>query len=245
MHETPHYEAPGSTDVISQGKNNRASTENLTGSTLFGYSNDRPIPQCRFYLAAVTVFNALGLQHSDMNRSTHLQLLAKYNQWMNHNLYSCAAQLSVDELKADKGAFFGSIFGTMNHLAVGDTIWLKRFATHPTCTTILMPIAETPMPTRLDETLFSELRELQAYRDWLDHLIVNLTDSLSENAFTQSLTYSNTKGIKATRNLHSLLIHFFNHQTHHRGQITTLLFQKGIDPGTTDLLALIPQDDAN
>jgi len=174
-----------------------------------------------------------------MDGRSQLQLLAKYNRWMNENLYACAARLSAEALFADRGAFFGSIFGTLNHLAAGDTIWLKRFAEHPACRVALAPLAGVPTPPALDSVLYQDLSGLQRYRDWLDGLIIGMADALPEEALAQPLTYANTKGVESTRNLMALLLHFFNHQTHHRGQVTTLLFQAGIDPGTSDLLALI------
>ena len=174
-----------------------------------------------------------------MDGRSQLQLLAKYNQWMNENLYACAARLGPEALFAERGAFFGSIFGTLNHLAAGDTIWMKRFAAHPACAEALAPLAAVPTPPALDAVLFPELDGLRRYREWLDGLILDMAEALPEESLAQSLTYANTKGVESTRNLMALLVHFFNHQTHHRGQVTTLLFQAGIDPGTTDLLALL------
>lgn len=174
-----------------------------------------------------------------MDGRSQLQLLAKYNQWMNGNLYACAARLSPEALFADRGAFFGSIFGTLNHLAAGDTLWLKRFGAHPACAEALAPLAAVPTPPALDAVLFPDFAGLRRYREWLDGLIIDMADALPDEALAQPLTYANTKGVESTRNLMALLVHFFNHQTHHRGQLTTLLFQAGIDPGTTDLLALI------
>lgn len=176
-----------------------------------------------------------------MDNTSSSQLLAQYNRWMNHRLYACAAQLPRAELMRERGAFFGSIFGTLNHLAVADTLWLKRFATHPACSDALQALGKTAMPTRLDQLLFNELAGLTDYREWLDGLIIALTDTLDTAAMDTALSYHNTRGVPATRQLHALLLHLFNHQTHHRGQATTLLMQAGIDPGITDLLALIAE----
>lgn len=179
-----------------------------------------------------------------MPSCTQLTLLARYNQWMNDKLYDSAAQLPAAELTRDRGAFFGSILGTLNHIAVADTIWLRRFAGHPACAQALAELGTAPSPTRLDEPLFADLASLRVYRARLDGLILALVDTLPQETLSQSLTYANTKGVRATRSLEGLLMHFFNHQTHHRGQVTTLLFQAGIDPGATDLLLLVPQQDA-
>ncbi|WXL26551.1 DinB family protein [Ectopseudomonas mendocina] len=175
-----------------------------------------------------------------MNSIEHLKLLAEYNQWMNQKLYTSASQLSEEQLKADQGAFFGSLFGTLNHLAVADTIWLKRIAYHPACATLLSELTNIPAPNRLDTLFYTDLRALQEYRVWLDRLIIRFVDDLPVEVLNDEMSYANMKGIQSTRNLYALLTHVFNHQTHHRGQATTLLYQMGIDPGSTDLLNLIP-----
>ena len=100
-------------------------------------------------------------------------------------------------------------------------------------------LSEVRTPPALDAVLFPDLAGLRNDRNWLDGLIVEMAGALPDEALAQTLTYANTKGVESTRNLMAPLLHFFNHQTHHRGQVTTLLFQAGIDPGTTDLLAMI------
>ncbi|MEC8081230.1 MAG: DinB family protein, partial [Pseudomonadota bacterium] len=67
-----------------------------------------------------------------MTVKAHFELLATYNQWMNNKVYEAALRLENTELTKDRGAFFGSILGTLNHIYVGDIIWLKRFSSHPT-----------------------------------------------------------------------------------------------------------------
>lgn len=175
-----------------------------------------------------------------MQITEHLCLMAQYNQWMNTKLYESAATLSAEELAKNRGAFFGSIIGTLNHIAVADTIWLKRFEpllqTHPA----LNFIRRLNLPQSLDETLFSTLEELYAYRKILDNLFFELAKSITVAELNQVLSYTNSKGISSTKNLFSLFMHVFNHQTHHRGQVTTLLSQSGVDVGITDLVAIIP-----
>ena len=178
-----------------------------------------------------------------MTPRAQLQLLAQYNLWQNQNLYSAADKLPAVEVTLERGAFFGSIQGTLNHLAVADTIWLKRFATLPACKPALERLNETPRPTRLDEPLFPDFASLRTYRHWLDGLIAHFATEVPEEALSLSLTYANMKGVESTRNLFALLMHFFNHQTHHRGQVSTLLSQAGVDLGITDLLPIIPQVD--
>jgi uncharacterized damage-inducible protein DinB len=174
---------------------------------------------------------------------THLRLLASYNTWMNARIYDAAAKLPAQDLAADRGAFFGSIIGTLNHLVVADTIWLKRFATHhPAQHPALETLRQTAMPAALNQILYTELPALRAHRDRLDATISAWIAALTDADLAHVLHYANTRGVPAQKPFAMLLIHFFNHQTHHRGQASTLLFQAGQDVGITDLLALIPDE---
>lgn len=176
-----------------------------------------------------------------MTLSAPFQLLASYNQWMNQKLYEAAGTLSAEAIAEDRGAFFGSILGTLNHLVVADRLWLKRFAAQPAIGASLQTVAALPDPVGLDQTLFDSLPALSEHRRWLDEQILRWVASLSETDLEQTVHYHNTQGIAHQKRLSSLLLHFFNHQTHHRGQTTTLLSQAGVEVGVTDLLALIPE----
>lgn len=176
-----------------------------------------------------------------MSMKGHFELLATYNQLMNSKVYEAAGHLSANDLAKDRGAFFGSILGTLNHILVGDTIWLKRFATHPSCVTALREVAELPTPTSLSQILFDDFGRLSEHRSWLDHRIAEWIASLSDGDLDFVLSYRNSKGVAANKRYSSLMLHFFNHQTHHRGQVSTLLSQAGEDVGVTDLLVQIPE----
>lgn len=175
-----------------------------------------------------------------MQLKQHVCLMAEYNEWMNEKLYTSASKLSAEQLAENKGAFFGSIIGTLNHITVGDTIWLKRFASLLTTHDELNSIRQLRQPKSLDEVLFNSLSELKTRRDLLDKTFSKLASSLSEAELAQSVNFQSITGIEFTKNLFSLLMHVFNHQTHHRGQVTTMLSQSGIDVGVTDLFVLIP-----
>ncbi|MCL1088411.1 damage-inducible protein DinB [Shewanella profunda] len=177
-----------------------------------------------------------------MSLKSHFELLATYNQWMNSKIYEAAGHLSETDLAKDRGAFFGSILGTLNHILVGDTIWLKRFATHPSCLNSLREVTELQNPTSLDQIVIDDLRSLFERRIWLDSKIIDWIAGLSESDLNFVLSYNNTKWVAANKRYSSLVLHFFNHQTHHRGQISTLLTQAGVDLGVTDLLAQIPEE---
>lgn len=167
-------------------------------------------------------------------------LMAHYNQWMNERMHVACAQLSHQELTQEKGAFFGSILGTLNHLAVGDTIWLQRFSTLPGGFDTLRALSDLLCPTSLRQTLFTDLPGWHAYRVRLDDIISIWANEITSEQLESPLTTTNMAGVSTTRMLGSLVQHFFNHQTHHRGQVTTLLFQMGVDVGETDLLNVIP-----
>ena len=174
-----------------------------------------------------------------VNRIEHIALMATYNQWMNRKVYDAAAALTHAQLTLDRQAFFGSILGTLNHLMLGDTVWLKRFAEHPANFAALAPLNGVATPSDLEQVAFPSLSELAAHRAWLDQLIIDWANSLHESHLDQRLRYHNMRGVAAEKPFFGLLVHFFNHQTHHRGQVTTLLSQAGVDVGVTDLLALI------
>ena len=178
-----------------------------------------------------------------MTRIEQFRLLARYNGWMNARLYDAAATLPEAEQTRDRGAFFGSILGTLEHVVVADTIWLKRFAGHPATAEALAGVAELPMPAALDEIRFGVLAPLRERRDLLDRAIETSVAALCEPDLDTPLAYRNTKGLPFAKPFGLLLVHFFNHQTHHRGQATTLFSQAGVDVGVTDLLALIPSVD--
>ena len=166
--------------------------------------------------------------------------MAAYNEWMNAKLYASAGGLSAEALALERNAFFGSIIGTLNHIVVGDTIWLKRFATHPARHSSLDPVRELSDPAALNQCLFSKFDELLARRKTLDALMREWSTELTEDDLGHILSYRNMKGVAARKSFAGLLVTFFNHQTHHRGQATTLLSQAGMDVGVTDFVALLP-----
>ncbi|WP_165493152.1 DinB family protein [Hylemonella gracilis] len=169
-------------------------------------------------------------------------LMADYNRWMNTKLYEAAAQLSDAQLRQDRGAFFGSLYETLNHLAVADTIWLQRFAQHPALGGLQETMQGFPKPTSLREPMAASFAELRDYRMRLDAVILQFAQQLTPAHLAETLRYANTSGKPQARNFGAVLLHFFNHQTHHRGQASTLLFQAGVDVGVTDLFTLIPNE---
>ena len=177
-----------------------------------------------------------------MALKSNFELMADYNQWMNKSVYLAASKLSVDELSNDRGAFFGSIIGTLNHILVVDTIWLKRFADHSSRFKTLDYVRALNKPKTLDAILHPEFKNLECARTKMDEVIRDFTHELTDEALASNLSYCNTKGEPFSKNFGHLIQHFFNHQTHHRGQVSTLLSQAGIDVRVTDLLVGIPNE---
>jgi uncharacterized damage-inducible protein DinB len=155
----------------------------------------------------------------------HARTMARYNQWMNRKLYECSAGLSDEQRKQDRGAFFKSIHGTLNHLLVGDSVWMGRFQ------------APAFVPTSLAQELHADFGELRRARAAMDQRILDWTANLTDAVLASELQYTSIVNPQPRRMPMGLAVaHFFNHQTHHRGQVTTLLSQCAIDPGVTDLM---------
>ncbi len=175
-----------------------------------------------------------------MSFLSNLQLMSQYNQWMNQKIYQAAQQLGNEASQQDRGAFFGSIFGTLNHIWVADIIWLRRFSQHPQQYPSLSSLPKLSSYTMLDQLVANDIETLNKLRQELDRTIIQWCEEIAPADLEHSLEYSDTKGNLYNKNFGQLIQHFFNHQTHHRGQVSTLINQQGVDLGVTDLLKLIP-----
>lgn len=168
------------------------------------------------------------------------RFLAQYNRWFNERLYAACETLSDEERKRDRGAFFGSIHNTLNHLVWGDQLWLKRFAAQGveflSLFTDVLDLAEGAVHGTV---LYESWGVLRAKRAELDAAIDEWTRDMPPDYPVRTMRYANTKGVQREHPMWKALTHFFNHQTHHRGQVTALLAQAGVDPGVTDLIALV------
>lgn len=169
-------------------------------------------------------------------------LMADYNRWMNQRMYEAACTLPEAELTKDRGAFFGSILQTLNHIAVGDTVWLHRFSQHPQMAYLQTDLLTFPQPVSLRQEIASSMEDLCTYRHALDEVIVRWSRTLTTEQLASTLSYRNMAGQASSKVYGHVIQHFFNHQTHHRGQVSTLLFQAGVDVGVTDLLAIVPNE---
>jgi uncharacterized damage-inducible protein DinB len=139
-------------------------------------------------------------------------MFGHYNTWANGRLYDAAAKLSDEQYRADRGAFFKSVHGTLNHLLVTDRIWMRRFT------------GTGDAPNRLDTILFDSFDELRTAREAEDRRIADFVDGLDEVRIEGTISYRRVSSPEQfEQQLGPALAHWFNHQTHHRGQVHALL----------------------
>jgi uncharacterized damage-inducible protein DinB len=154
----------------------------------------------------------------------YFQMFAGYNAWANHRLHAACAMLDEADYKAERGAFFGSIHGALNHLIVTDRMWLARLR------------GEALAPHGLDAVVFDDLATLRAARVHEDAALSSQVAALTDAQLAGPFRWTRVAdGSAVTQPLWAALAHVFNHQTHHRGQVHGLLSQAGIDPPSLDL----------
>ena len=172
----------------------------------------------------------------------HFVRLAQYNTWFNGELFKHVSSLDDAARKQDRGAFFGSIHDTLDHILLCDRSWLGRVRK-----------SSLPFPSLEGAALVEDLKDLRAgvTRDWdelvafrkeTDAVMEAFVDELTPELLGSDLEYSNSRGQPFSNPLWHVVAHVFNHGTHHRGQVTTLLMQAGVDPGPTDFMitAMMP-----
>jgi len=168
------------------------------------------------------------------------QFLAQYNRWFNERLYEVCGAMDDSERRRDRGAFFGSVHGTLNHLVWADTLWLQRFAAQDVPFAALDGrLLDLPLGATYDSMLEAGWDALRVRRGKLDDAIERWTQQMPADFPARTMRYANTKGVLREHPMWKGLTHFFNHQAHHRGQVTTLLAQAGVDVGLTDAIALV------
>ena len=157
----------------------------------------------------------------------HFQTLARYNTLANRRLYDACARLDDFELKVDRRGFFRSIHGTLNHIMVGDRIWLARFG------------GAEVLSSELDRILYDGFAALRQARKAEDMRIEDFALGMTEAFIAGSISYVNNEDRQITDPVPLLLAHFFNHQTHHRGQVHDMLSQAGAETPVLDMHRVI------
>jgi len=158
--------------------------------------------------------------------------MARYNRWQNCEIYAAAARLIEEERRRDRGAFFGSIHGTLSHLYWADRIWLSRF-----------DLIEAPdVPNTESAQYVADFEDLARKRRELDATLIAFCDEYKAGPIKGSLTwFSGAIGKEAKAPLVVIFTHFFNHQTHHRGQVHAMLTSVGESMADTDLFLMPPE----
>jgi len=155
---------------------------------------------------------------------TYYELMAEYNKWMDDKIYDVCLEIPDELRKKDMGAFFKSIHGTLNHIYFGDITWLERLRDNKF------------MPRKIGVDIFEDFEELRASQEKMDSEIIDWARALTPEILNKSFDYvSNVENFSRTLPTWVLATHMFNHQTHHRGQVTTLIKQLGYEPGITDI----------
>jgi uncharacterized damage-inducible protein DinB len=155
---------------------------------------------------------------------TQFKTFAHYNAWANAKLYEACGKLSEAEYLKSRPSFFGSIHATLNHILVGDRAWMSRFT------------GGVSNITALNQELYAEFTGLHVARQAEDALIISYVENLDDGTLMSWLEYTNMAGEDQADEISILLSHFFNHQTHHRGQVHALLSQTDVAPPSIDLI---------
>lgn len=166
-----------------------------------------------------------------------VKLLARYNHHVNAEMGRILASLGEAEWDRALGGFYPSIRSLCSHIFGTDLAWLKRFATLRT-----FPFAQDPMLARAPawgELLFAKCADYQPEREVLDGLFVRLAEELTAEDLAQRLRYKDWRGIDQDRNLGGLILHVFNHQTHHRGMISLYLDMLGKQNDFSAMISLV------
>jgi uncharacterized damage-inducible protein DinB len=159
--------------------------------------------------------------------SEYFRRLALYNRWANARLYAAALDLSDQTYRLHVGVFFGSLHGTLNHLLLTDRLWLKRLT------------GEGDHPNQLNAILYDDRAELTRARMAEDRRLISVVEKYDEAALAALHSYRTTSGMPQSQVLSEILMHLFNHQTHHRGQAHGCLsILTGAAPPPLDLLAM-------
>jgi uncharacterized damage-inducible protein DinB len=157
----------------------------------------------------------------------HFLMMARYNAWANLRLYKMAGALPEELYRREVGVYFKSLHETLNHLLVTDRIWMRRLT------------GKGSHPNKLNAIAFDDFASLQAARTSEDLRIVNYIENLQEADIEKELDYSTLNGTPQKQPICEILAHWFNHQTHHRGQAHAVLTLVGVtEPEPLDLLVM-------
>lgn len=157
----------------------------------------------------------------------YCRTMARYNAWQNNGLRRIVETMPDADLRRDHRAFFGSILETLNHLLWGDMLWMARFDGGPAPS---VSLGESVEMTPTGAAWAAERFRIDG-RITLWAARLRATDLVGDLAWVSTST-----GQKMSKPWTTCVTHFFNHQTHHRGQVHAMLTASGIAPDVTDLV---------
>ena len=171
---------------------------------------------------------------------TLFQGFAGYNSSVNQSVLELVTPLKKDEVMKETKAYYPSIFATLLHILITDITWLRRYRdalkeNKALNSSDLLSLGEKDLKKELE----SDYTRLFQYRKALDEVILRFVQDLDENRLTSTLSYRNYKGEDIQKELWKTMLHWFNHQTHHRGQISVLLDLLGVDHDFSTLVGRI------
>ena len=160
----------------------------------------------------------------------YVRTMAAYNAEMNRRLYAAAGKLSDAERKLQRGAFWRSIHGTLNHLLWGDRIWMSRFAGWP----------KPDVPIKQSAAVYDDFAMLAAERRRTDEDMIAWAKGVDERWLAGDMTWVSASVNREFTHARGFLVtHLFNHQTHHRGQAHAMITAAGQPTGDTDLFLVV------
>ncbi|MEX0337032.1 DinB family protein [Vibrio tubiashii] len=176
-----------------------------------------------------------------MDLSSNFRMLALYNQRMNQHLLSVCEQLSPQQLNQETHSFFPSVMAHWNHILFGDLIMLQRLVANQIHRLTPQQVDALPIAKAVDDTFVTSIEELKALRSLVDQIYIDMTKDFTAETCAKTVVHITTEGGEMRRNVGEFCQHIFNHQTHHRGQLTAILAQLGRDFGCTDLPVIVPE----
>ena len=165
-----------------------------------------------------------------MDLIEHFRMLARYNRIANETLFECCAGLNPGEYRKARQGSFGSIHGLLNHILLGDRIWMARFEGG----------GKTTPP--LNTVLFDDFGELRAARAAEDARIEKFFGEADTEFLAKRLDYANSRGVACSEVAAIAVSHMFNHETHHRGQVHVMVSQTGAAAPSLDLHRIMAAD---
>ncbi|MGC9459284.1 DinB family protein [Vibrio genomosp. F10] len=176
-----------------------------------------------------------------MDLASSFKMLATYNQRMNEQLIAVCQQLTAEQLQKETHSFFPTVMDYWNHILFGDLIMLQRLVANNIVVLDTATAERLPIAKGIHDTFVDDLLSLKTLRHTLDHAYISMTRDFDTNTFDKKIHYITTEGQAIEKNVGEFCQHIFNHQTHHRGQLTCLLSQFGLDFGCTDLPMIVPE----